>query len=82
MYGGARKAAKYAALLALGAMDPVESNRAGAASALQEFVHARRALLGRQGAAAGGGPIHEQPEFVLPYLVQVTAQVPYCSPEL
>ena len=73
--GGARKASKYAAILALGAMDPVEANRQVAYNALQEFVSTRRALIERQVASAVALPIgsgmHEQPEFLLPYLVQV-----------
>ena len=75
VHGGARKASKYAAILALGAMDPVEANRKTAYTALQEFVTMRRALLERQASSTAAGTsaaaIHEHPEFVLPYLVQV-----------
>lgn len=53
--GGARKAAKYAAVLALGAMDPVEQNQKAAFVALQDFVTSRRLLLQR----AGGGPVQD-----------------------
>lgn len=76
-YGGARRASKYAAVLALGAMDPVESNRKTAYTALQEFVAIRRAVLERQAFSAAtststsAARVHEQPEFILPYLVQV-----------
>ena len=75
VFGGARKASKYAAMLALGAMDPVEANRQMAYNALQEFVSTRRALMERQASPAvalpSGSAMHEQPEFILPYLVQV-----------
>lgn len=77
-HGGARKASKYAAMLALGAMDPVDSNRKTAYTALQEFVAMRRALLERQAshsaASTSSSGVHEQPEFILPYLVQVRIQ--------
>ena len=84
--GGARKASKYAAVLALGAMDPVEQNKAAAFTALQEYVQARRHLMERAAsrqlqedrlasgsAASGSAPsmLHERPEFMLPFLVQV-----------
>ncbi len=75
VFGGARKASKYAAMLALGAMDPVEANRQLAYNAMQEFVATRRAILDRQASSAAalpnGSAMHEQPELILPYLVQV-----------
>lgn len=77
--GGARKASKYAAMLALGAMDPVEANRQMAYNALQEFVATRRALMERQQVSAvampSGSGMHEQPEFMLPYLIQVSSSL-------
>lgn len=88
--GGARKASKYAAILALGAMDPVEQNLKTAYQALHEYVISRRLLIQRLSSSQGrekhelgllqgrsasnqnnASMLHERPEFLLAYLVQV-----------
>ena len=76
--GGALKASKFAAILALSGMDPVEGNRLSAFGALREFVAGRRqaaeraalAAFGRAGASAA--TVHAQPEYMLPFLVSVS----------
>ena len=74
LQGGARKAAKYAAILALGAMDPVEANRHAAYAALRDFISTRLTLIHRHASTIPtGSTMHEQPEFILPYLIQVEA---------
>lgn len=74
--GGARSASKYAAMLALAAVDPVSELRASALSSLRQFAASRRAVaLRKDESAAGGCPtLHEHPEFLLPYLVQVSTK--------
>ena len=80
--GGALKASKFAAILALSGMDPVEGNRLLAFGALREFVAGRRqaaeraalAAFGRAGASAA--TVHAQPEYILPFLVSVSALSP------
>ena len=57
-------------------MDPVEQNQQAAFIALQEYVAARRVMVDRVNSQqhkedCNASMMHEQPEFMLPFLVQV-----------
>jgi hypothetical protein len=82
--------AKYAAMLALAAMDPSRTNKQAAANHLHSFVQLRRRALAQaaagaaaagaagkqQGAAAAGGALTQQPEMMLPYALYLLAHHP------
>ncbi|GAB4821978.1 hypothetical protein N2152v2_009024 [Parachlorella kessleri] len=83
-----QRAAKYAAMLGLLAVDPQPGNQAAAFKVLREYVALRRRHLQQAAqvtAAAGGGGanmIHDMPEFMLPYLIFILAHHPdYPAPE-
>ncbi|KAL4458690.1 hypothetical protein ABPG75_013555 [Micractinium tetrahymenae] len=78
----AQRSAKYAAVLALMAIDPEDRNRAAALRALRDYVLTRRAAVARlsqaQAAAGGGGGnlLGDMPEFMLPFLIFLLAHHP------
>lgn len=73
--GGGRKASKYAAVLALAALDPIDDLRKSAFASLQQYSTNRRAAAAKAIRPAldtsGAIAVHEQPEFLLPFLIQV-----------
>ncbi|DBA83186.1 TPA: hypothetical protein ACH3X2_006702 [Trebouxia sp. C0005] len=82
------KAAKWAAVFPLAAMDPTQANCQAAFSFLMEFVAVRRrAVQHRVSAAAanqssGGTMLHEYPDFILPFIIQSLAHHPdFPTPE-
>ncbi|DBA74057.1 TPA: hypothetical protein ACH3X1_010871 [Trebouxia sp. C0004] len=82
------KAAKWAAVFPLAAMDPTQANCQAAFSFLMEFVAIRRrAVQHRVSAAAanqssGGTMLHEYPDFILPFIIQSLAHHPdFPTPE-
>ncbi|KAK9820961.1 hypothetical protein WJX81_007677 [Elliptochloris bilobata] len=80
--GAPQRAAKYAALLPLAAADPSADHRTAAYLALCEYVKKRRvaaaAAAASSSAAAGSGGtmLHELPDYLLPFLLQVMAHHP------
>ncbi|GBF94053.1 hypothetical protein Rsub_07321 [Raphidocelis subcapitata] len=75
--------AKYAAMLALGAADPVAPHRRGACAALRDWAERRRGEAQRMITAAaadrgadGGSTIAEQPEMAVPYLIYLLGHHP------
>lgn len=75
-----QKAAKYAAMLPLAAVDPNSANQQAAYAYLQNYVASRRGKVQERVAAAvathaaeGGTTMHEHPDFLLPFLVQILA---------
>ncbi|KAK9811630.1 hypothetical protein WJX72_007291 [[Myrmecia] bisecta] len=77
-----QRAAKYAAILPLAGMDPAEQNRQSAFQSLVDFVTLRRraahkhATQAAASRAAGGTMLHEYPDFLLPYMLQILAHHP------
>ncbi|BDA45205.1 Sister chromatid cohesion protein PDS5 homolog A [Coccomyxa sp. Obi] len=78
----AHRASKYAAMLALAGMDPLDSNKVAAYAMLNDFVVLRRRAAAKEVAAAAqasgsGGPMLQNfPEFMLPYIIQILAHHP------
>ncbi|KAK9822311.1 hypothetical protein WJX74_006163 [Apatococcus lobatus] len=75
------KAAKYVAMLSLAGMDPAEANQQAALTCLHQFVTFRRKAAKAAAAkasqqAAGGSYLHEHPEWILPFAIQVLAHHP------
>ncbi|KIZ01095.1 hypothetical protein MNEG_6868 [Monoraphidium neglectum] len=75
--------AKLAAMMALGAADPVPQHKRAAAGALRDWARARRAAAQRlitaaaaDRAADGGSTMQEQPEMAVPYLIHLLAHHP------
>ncbi|KAK9813540.1 hypothetical protein WJX73_005871 [Symbiochloris irregularis] len=75
-----QKAAKFAAMLPLAGADPNQQNQQAAFSYLRAYVGSRRRDNQHKAAAraasaqeAGGAMLHEYPEFLLPFLMQILA---------